>query len=278
MSSGAVGERTILLPDGRRVSFEMADEPGKAPLFVLGIRKSGSTIFNRVCGALGRLNAYHFVEVSDGFFKANIMAKTWIREPAIGGLLAGGNLYGGFRDMPLGIAGHPLFRDSRKLLLVRDPRDALVSQYFSYAFSHRIPKPTETSDEVTRALTDMRARVVAQGIDAAAVKAAPDFSRTMLGYAPLLAQATTRLLRYEDVILDKHRLLAAVCEHFGWTVSDAEAAAILRWADVRPQTEDPKAFIRKVTPGDHAEKLQPATIATLIDILAPAMAAFGYAQ
>jgi hypothetical protein len=40
--------------------------------------------------------------------------------------------------------------------------------------------------------------------------------------------------------------------------------------------EDPHKFVRRVTPGDHRVKLNPATIKTLNDLLAPVMETFGY--
>jgi hypothetical protein len=50
----------------------------------------------------------------------------------------------------------------------------------------------------------------------------------------------------------------------------------LRWADVVPDSEDKKAFIRKVLPGDHTEKLNSATIRALNYALESSMQAFGY--
>ena len=55
-------------------------------------------------------------------------------------MIVPGRVYGGFRSMPLVFAQSELYRRSRKILLVRDPRDALVSEYFSLAYSHGLPE------------------------------------------------------------------------------------------------------------------------------------------
>nr|MBA3810888.1 hypothetical protein [Caulobacteraceae bacterium] len=44
----------------------------------------------------------------------------------------------------------------------------------------------------------------------------------------------------------------------------------------RPPVEDPSAHVRKVTPGDHVDKLKPATIAALNTRLAPILRDHGY--
>jgi hypothetical protein len=51
---------------------------------------------------------------------------------------------------------------------------------------------------------------------------------------------------------------------------------ILGWADVMPEEEKPTAFVRKVRPGDHRDKLDAATIARLNEIFAEEIAKYGY--
>jgi hypothetical protein len=45
---------------------------------------------------------------------------------------------------------------------------------------------------------------------------------------------------------------------------------------VLPDAEQPTAFIRKVTPGDHREKLSPTIIEELNGVFADEMHLFGY--
>ncbi len=48
------------------------------------------------------------------------------------------------------------------------------------------------------------------------------------------------------------------------------------WADKVPAVEESHAFIRRVRPGDHREKLSAGVIAQLDGVLRPAMELFGY--
>jgi len=272
-----VQRKDIVLAGGRSIAFDIARNPDQGAFFVLAVRKSGSTILNNIVRALAQFNGLHFVDVAGTFFEHNVMVGDWRRSAAINELIAGGNVYGGFRNMPFAFAANLQFRSSKKLLLVRDPRDALVSEYFTNAFSHPIPPPSPEGDEVTRLMARQREQALSLGIDAYMRTRKPnEMNETMLDFADLLDDPNLALLRYEDVILNKTGLIATICAHFGWTAHPDVVENILSWADVVPEQEDPTAFIRKVIPGDHRVKLSAATIAHLDMILEPSMERFGY--
>jgi Sulfotransferase domain len=269
-------KRDITLANGQEASFAIADREDRPSFFVLGIRKSGSSIYNRMSFALARCNRYTPVDVAGTFFNQNVTTKSWINDPALERLLAGGNVYGGFRQFPVAIATTEFFRKCKKTLLVRDPRDALVSEYFSLAYSHSIPEPSAQGNEVTVAMEKARHNMLQRDINDFARKAAPGFNKTLLQYTILLKDPGALVMKYEDVILDKRALIQKLCSHFQWQVTEAQIEKILGWADVVPNTEDKKAFIRKVVPGDHAEKLNGKTIHALNVALESSMNAFGY--
>jgi hypothetical protein len=269
-------KRDITLANGQAASFAIVDREDRPSFFLLGIKKSGSSIYNRMAAALAQFNHYAPVDVAGTFFKQNITIKSWINDPAVERLLAGGNLYGGFRNFPAALATTEFFRKCKKALLVRDPRDALVSEYFSLAYSHSIPKPSDQGNVVTRAMKKARHNMLHRDINDFVRKAAPGFNNILLQYAVLLKDPSALVMKYEDVILNKRALIQKLCSHFQWQVTTGKIENILRWADVVPNTEDKKAFIRKVVPGDHAEKLDRKTIDALNVALEPSMNAFGY--
>jgi hypothetical protein len=268
--------RDITLANGQKVSFAIVDREGRPSFFLLGIKKSGSSIYNRMSSALAQFNRYTPVDVAGTFFKQNVTIKSWINDPAVEHLLAGGNLYGGFRNFPVALATTEFFRKCKKALLVRDPRDALVSEYFSLAYSHSIPKPSAQGNEVTLAMKKARHNMLQRDINDFVRKAAPGFNKILLQYAILLKDPSALVMKYEDVILNKRVLIHQLCSHFQWQVTEAQIEKILGWADVVPHIEDKKAFIRKVVPGDHAEKLNGKTIHALNIALEASMNAFGY--
>ncbi len=246
------------------VTFDICTDSTNPALFVFGIRKSGSSIMNAMVAALAEMNAVNYVDVAGKLFAKGVRVRDWQPDTGMGTLLYPGNLYGGFRNAPLGIAGHPILPESPKVLLVRDPRDALVSEYFSNAYSHSLPKEGEMLD----VMLAERSAALRNSISEYVMRMAGNFRNTLRQYDPFLNMPNMRLYRYEDAIMNKRWFLEDMCGHFGWTVTETQLDQILSWADVLPAEENPTEFVRKVTPGDHKDKLDSETIAKLSDMFA----------
>jgi hypothetical protein len=254
------------------VEFEITADDTRPAWFAFGLRKSGSSIMNSMVNALADMNGVRYVDVAGKLFEKGVTVRSWQNDAGMQTLLRGGNLYGGFRNAPLGLAGHPMVEAAPKILLVRDPRDALVSDYFSSAFSHSVPEGGVLRD----VLLGDRSRALQATIGEWVLHRAPGFRQTIRDYEPFLATPGMLVYRYEQAILDKRWFLRDVCRHFGWTVTDEQLGLILGWADVMPDEERPTQFVRKVRPGDHRDKLDDKTIATLNEIFAAELEAFGY--
>lgn len=258
------------------IPFHVADRPGEPVRFSLGIRKSGSTMLHWCMQALGAANGMNVVNMPDTFFHHGFRVADW-QKADLSAAIAPGNLYTGFRTLPANVVRHPLFGPARKVLLVRDPRDALVSQYFSDAYSHTLPSAgTETARQGAEAFARKRAEALATDIADFVLKHARNFDRTMLAFAPLLDDPECLVLRYEEVVLRKPGMFAALLGHFGWHLAPGALERLLAQVDRVPDSEDPTRFVRRVVPGDHREKLAPDTIARLEDALAACMDRFGY--
>lgn len=274
----ATPKQTVRLAIGRDVTFD-DPSPGPGPaVFSLSIRKCGSSVFNSMMIELARSNGCPYVAVAESFFQQNVLTRDWQNDPALAAILRRGVLYGGFRNAPRSLFGTPLFIESPKVLLVRDPRDALVSDYFSTAYAHHIPEPFGDADDSHQLLRRKRLEAASSSIDTWVVHEASDFNDAMVAYAPIVHWPTTLVLRYEDVIFDKAAMLRAIAAHVGWDLDDEFVRHVLGWADQRPDAEDPQAFVRQVTPGDHRRKLRRSTIVRINRLLRPTMKLFGYRQ
>jgi sulfotransferase family protein len=266
----------VTLADGRAVTFDVERDLDGPAFFLLSIRKCGSSIFNNISNALAQANGRNYVNVGDRFFRANVTEKYWAADPGLRRILSPGNVYGGFRMLPSAFVESELFQTSPKLLFVRDLRDAVVSLYFSNAYSHPIPKADSASGDVSALMLRLREEALTHEIDEAALRLAVAMRVTAMEYEAIIDWPSVTVLRYEDYIFDKPALIDVIVERFGWDVTDEVKRDILEWADVRPTEEDPTKFIRRVTPGDHIDKLQPETIAKLNEMLGPALEMFGY--
>lgn len=271
-------QQTVTLTGGATAHFALRKDHAEKAFFVLGIRKCGSSIMNSMLTDLAKLNSVQFVDVGGVFFAANIPEHVWRVDPAVRALLAPGNLYGGFRAMPLVFDKMAIYQKAPKILLVRDPRDALVSEYFSIAFSHALPNASPADEGARSEFLSLRGQALSSQIEEIVVDRAEALCNTFLEYEAARNDPLCKLYRYENVIMKKPAWLRSMAAHFGWQPgSQAFIDGMMSWADVVPDEEKSQNFIRKVVPGDHRAKLSPVVIAKLNEILRPAMELFDYA-
>lgn len=276
MNDGFTGETRAVPFEGVTFRVDAAD-PSRPAWFALGVRKSGSSMFNRAVKLLAKFNAVNWIDLAGDLFDNDVPFFRWREGEVPPALIVGGNCYGGFRDCPTGLTRHPEFTRGLKVLLVRDPRDAIVSEYFSTAHTHRMPgagvqAEGGASDDMLR----KRETAQAQSVEDYVLAEGGRLGEAVERYIPLLGDPKLLVLRYEDIIFDKARMVRDIAQHFGWGVTLGQVDAVLKWIDVRPEVEDPTKFIRKVTPGDHREKLSAPVIAKLNQLLGGGMEAFGY--
>jgi hypothetical protein len=273
-----LAEILVDLAGGPQVAFQ-AGEAGvpDETCFILAVRKCGSSILNSMVADLARQNGRHYLDVAGQFYHADVPERVWRNDPACCDLLVPGQVHGGFRAMPLIFADHPIYAAARKILLVRDPRDALVSEFFSNAYSHALPRAAGGGQGAAQDMLTLRQAALRASIETYVLRQAAALNRTFMEYEAASADPRTRVFRYEDVIMNKRAWVRNIAAHFGWSRPDeAFLDGMMGWADVVPQAEQSDQFIRRVRPGDHKEKLSRAVIGRLDDILAPALRLFSY--
>jgi hypothetical protein len=258
------------------LTFNVADVPGAEVYFCLGVRKSGSTLLNRIVQPLARRNGINAVNIPATFFMHGLDVEDWAGAD-LRDVVLPGNIYVGFRSFPANIAGYPRFEMARKVFMFRDPRDALVSQYFSDAYSHVTPAgDTEASRQHAAMFEKRREEARATPIDDYVIKRARSMDQTLRAFGGLLADPRCLVLRYEDYVFQKPRLIHKVLRHFDWTCPPGAIEALVKQVDEVPETEDPQRFVRRVIPGDHRKKLSPQAINKLNKLLAESLQMFDY--
>ena len=60
----------VTLANGRTVEFEVRTGLEGASLFLLSVRKCGSSIFNNIAHAMAKANNCHYIDIGDTFFRA----------------------------------------------------------------------------------------------------------------------------------------------------------------------------------------------------------------
>lgn len=262
--------KVALTVNGAEVAFDVAPGRTGPAFFAMGVRKSGSSMFNQIMAFLAQRNGVPNVTLPDRFFRLGLRAQDWAGVD-LSPLLHPGNLYSAFRVLPPNLAQTAAFRGGTKVFLFRDPRDALVSQYFSDAYSHPLPDAKGALGDGRAAFEAKRATALETPIDDFVLRGARSMLRTLTEYAPLLDDPACLCLRYEDFVFQKRRLVRKVLAHFGWHLSPGQIEMLMGLVDKLPDTEDKTRFLRKAVPGDHRVKLKPETIAELDKVLRPVL-------
>lgn len=144
------------------------------------------------------------------------------------------------------------------ILVLRDPRDVLVSGYFSARFSHR--PPLDAARQV--AFEQHRRQLQTTGLDDYVLGRSAYLLSVYDEYIAHIPRS--QLLRYELLWADLPEFLRRMAGLLGTELSmTAQAQLERRFRAGRPAAENVHSHRRKGTPGDYASKLNPSTIATL---------------
>ena len=165
------------------------------------------------------------------------------------------------------------------IVQVRDPRDILVSQYFSFGWFH----PTNTWDG-TR--FKERRKIQSMSIDDYAMEAATEtvYGRPSLmrRYKPILAESVASsgdlvCVRYEDMVNDFGGWLHRVTGHLRIAAHDELANGLYEKFNLEFRVPGSKNFHkRNVAPGEHRARLRSATIEELNHRFEAVLTRFGY--
>ncbi|MBT8472145.1 MAG: sulfotransferase domain-containing protein, partial [Marinicaulis sp.] len=167
--------------------------------------------------------------------------------------------------LPVPVEG--LLAEVDKVIIhLRDPRDVLVSMFFSWVYSH--PGVDE----------GVRERHQEHGIERFVMHEAIALKEKYQLYIDnYLSLPQSTLLRYEDFVLDRPAWLQSFLEAAG---ANPDRGRYRKLASVNHAAgvteENVRAHIRKAAPGDHREKLEKSTIEKLNRRLESVLTALDY--
>ena len=268
MHSATINKLTT--KDGHEFVVELGDAADVNSFFLFSLHKAGSSMLNDmfkvVCDQLSiPVFEPEIVEFSNGVLLGSLDAS--VQEYFV----QRGFCFGGFRCYRPYLRGFD-FGGFKKIFLIRDPRDMLVSHYFSHKFSHFIPK-----GELGKQMQEFRENLANVSIDEYVLKQAKHVRSRFEEYQTRIIDRNSRVYRYEDVVFEKVSWLRSMLAFLELSLPDTESMRIAEMFDIRPEQEDPNRHARKVTPGDHVEKLKPDTISKLNEEFAQILNEYGYA-
>jgi len=256
---------TIAIP----ANGSMPDFPS---FFLFAFHKSGSVLVNALVRDLLTECGVPLIDLPTHLFERGILAETFQCDIAALFPLKG-YCFAGFRDVPHWLVGTDVLRRARKMVIVRDPRDMLVSLYYSIKCSHVYPAVQTPQFE---AMIASWRRDTELSVDEFCIASASHFNAVLWMLRGVLRDQDALVLRYEDFIYDKVGLARDICRWCGISIPEERIREFAAAYSAIPKGDEPHAHIRQVHPGDHKRKLRPDTIAVLNASLASFLGAFSY--
>jgi hypothetical protein len=184
-----------------------------------------------------------------------------------------GYLYSVFGGMIEGIPGLDKYR---VVLMVRDPRDVLTSDYYSIAYSH--PEPYKWGNK-HKDFIDKRRNARSSTIDKYVVAESDSTFDIYQRYKMLLMDKYPNVYRtkYEDMTSDFSVWLQSLLDYCALRISNDLFHWLLEENKyLHPRKEDVYKHIRKGEPGDYQQKLAQETIFYLNSRYSSILDSFGY--
>lgn len=248
----------ILTKDDKTVNIEVPPAGDVSSFFVFSMFKAGSVLQDKVIEDICAELDIPTVSIPKAAFGQGINDNLISEKSAEDIFGKPGYCFYGFRYLPHYLNGIKL-ETYKKLFLIRDPRDMLVSHYFSMKKSHPIP-----AGNVGEKLKQQRQQLESLDIDSYVLEKSSQFLGIFNRYQKI-DDGNLAMFRYEDIVFEKKRWITEILDFLEISLAEDVIEKIAANHDIFPQKEDTSSHIRKVSPGDHKEKLKAETIEKLND-------------
>lgn len=139
------------------------------------------------------------------------------------------------------------------IIHLRDPRDVLCSRYYYELYS-------KSDKEASKLSKEKIAHWEAEGVDAFVLAQSAWYEDIYNEYLAFAARHAVPIYTYEELVTAPKVFLGRVCERIGLD-TDTAAALVNEFAgDFTPSGERLGEHKRRITPGDHRDKLRQETI------------------
>lgn len=245
-------EKVIHTKDNHKISLEVSLPAAIPSFFVFALHKSGSVMQDKILEDICSHLQIPLISIAKSAFEQGVEEGDF--DEAICDIFTSfGYGFYGFRYLPAYLNNFDL-SNFKKILLIRDPRDILVSHYFSMKKSHAIPK-----GQIGEKLLENREKIQAMDINEYVLEKAPIFHKIITKYSRI-EDNSFKLFRYEDVVFNKQQWILDILAFLDLELEDNKIEEIVNRHNIFPSTENPSSHIRRVTPGDYKEKLKTSTI------------------
>lgn len=256
----------LIASDGRHYEVAMPESNRPQPsAYIFAFHKSGSTLIQTMLQDYCSAISVPTFSLFDAAFRQGVSTE-FVQGDASDCLNRVGYIFTGFRHFP---RFEFEMKDRKAILLVRDPRDMLVSLYYSIKISHSIPSADVRFKRERRDALEI-------DVDEFVLKRRGLFENAFREYMVALSGSDLTVYRYEDVIYSKEVWLRDLIKKLSLKEMDSEIKAAAARADIIPEAENESKHIRQVHPGNYKKKLAKKTVDILNSYFRDFMSEFGY--
>jgi hypothetical protein len=163
--------------------------------------------------------------------------------------------------------------DANIILHLRDPRDVLVSLFYSEAYSHSVIKGVFDLGQ------SERDEIIKMGIDQFVLLKADEFNIKYLEYHEIMSRQNPIFVKYEDMVINFPYWLKEVAKGFGIKSENQIDKIFKKYKkEFEIKKENIYAHKRKILPGDYKEKLKSETISRLNSIFSDILKIYNYEE
>jgi Sulfotransferase domain len=244
---------TLMSDDGlTRVEIELPTPDAGPTILPIAYHKAGSVMLDGILKRLCKFSGRPYVNIEQILFNEGHIA--WNFQQSIAACFSPTGIVNGvYRSYLEAFETAPM--DSvQRIFLIRDPRDVIVSYYFSLKTSHFVPDQGETRTGILGAratyectpLNDAVMNLQFQHVFDNMTKIARQIERCTGSFV---------VFRYEDIIFQKKPWIGELAKLLRIELREAQIDAVMREFDIVPKEENVTQHIRRVTPGDYRDKL-----------------------
>jgi hypothetical protein len=154
------------------------------------------------------------------------------------------------------------------LLILRDPRDVLVSHYYSAKYSHEIS---------TTKMRNKRKKIKNQNIDEFVLERTEEFSGIYNQYKDkILNLRGVVFVRYEDMISNPKNFITKLYNILDIDINNKDIDKIVKDRMIMPKEEQKYSHRRSGKSGQYLDKLKPETISIINLKLENIISVFGF--
>lgn len=232
----------------------------KRSILLFSVYRSGSTFIGRLMKRIAKEAGLTSVDL-DGYFYNLGKGKEWEGQGRV--MLkvpykSNGYLYGPFRTYNRGIQAMEKYKI---LLVLRDPRDVIVSSYYAI-YSHVTPI-LETKKALNKRM-NRRKKKVEQTVDEFVINQLTTNPRFLKNYyefhKELIGKPNVLFLKYEDMVENFEEWLEQIIQFLDLNIDRAFIDQLKSEVNFNVSKEDIHRHKRQVKPGDHLRKLKMETV------------------